>query len=1724
MASTWFEQFAAGLADIESRRGAVARTQEPRDIAMQVLAMQRPANISNPGLGNGGGKFSATSTGKQNKSILESIGGYAGNAAGTIFDFLSRPLYGVMNTALYEAEQNKKQKEKLNSAMQGMSADDKTAYMKEHFADRGWDIGGDLGAFWRGLKGENKTVGQDVLRAQGTTSPFGLAVGGFALDVAADPINLVNPLAVARKLGITPVGKAMKIDTGAKNVIFKTTDTPVVNPTTKIDLDLSRTGKAVVPNTPLGKKAQKAYLSAVNSPKAAEVGDVAEVVPEKVLPDPADFRPSPVSELLQLGPAPEATFVVDSAGVAQYKPWHNTSERMGLEARIRQMEAARANIFKPLEARNYPKSTKIEAPFRESIKIRSEKYMEDVVEDAPNSPLNKKPEDFFRDAIRSAANTHAIEGAKGEGGFKLFGRTGAALPNHTSRTRISWGETLKLVQAKKLPKTLENVTIKDREGNVKPLTQFIDELKADAVRASNQVISDTGEDLTKITRQVEKERAVADYVTERMTPSEFMAWRQKYIEQGISDAHLTQISRMTGLGKKATETKIQQILGGVGERTFDSPEALKAAVKQGLLTDKGMAALRIRLSDAGVKNLGQLDRDLTKLRQELLKAQDKQPVVRATRGRPAKAKAEEAAVKAEAHSDAAYTDIENEILNTPSVISDTATKVEKAFNGDVSDFVRPKVQINEAQAAGVAKALKITNEQDFFKPKHEWTGSITRKGARRTSSTPGEGNANFIEGFNSGNQYTMIKSIIGSASAIVRGTAPVSRPAAMFDTVVPMLQAAEATLRERGIMPVLGFGKTGMPLSLGDILTALPRDYVEKYLFMPGKTLDVTQFLRIAEQFVHVSTGNRDIATAGMLVDELIRKASPKGRKSALTVAVEKNPDLGREAYQDTVKAFTEAAPQLIDSLTTNLARATVKSGQEIKELTNEVIDDFNAFVNNPSFGAADIIGYTEKIGKTVKEAAATRSAKVAPESIQAATEAVVAHAVEKLSPEAMAAMATARKSAIEFGKLQGEAFGKRANIAAKVLESAESEAYSVLKMQKMSVLDLGLKADYTFGIATLRKMFPHLSNADIRPILTARMSVNQNLAKKYAGLLGNISQKYSKDQIRQAFVKLQAGQIDAADNGLGVELSNAVHALFASADSAQYGLIARNGLRAEHVNEKMARVGIPDKFRLDPKNIEGSWVKWDVEDPLDLLSKYHAAVGHALAEQQLGATIVSKFGSKVPFKGGVRLSDTKGKSKIYALVGGDTYFHPDIARQLHAVDATLADIDKGLGSSKFLHMIDGAMHMYKAGLTIYRPGHHTRNMVGDMWFSSLDGVRGSSYKKAVAVLARASDNYKDYDALAALQQGFKDSVNGPPKTIVTMRYKGKDVPLTPDQIYKLGFDSGILPDYSILEDINFGEVSQSTDIAAKLRRVSPAKGKVHRAATGLSEYRDHYVRMAHFISNLEKNPNLVGNTLEDALKSAGEVAGNRVRKWHPDGSDLSQWEKRYARRTILFYSWMRKAIPLVVEAAAAHPGRVMLYPKAVYNIAEANGIDLESYSNPFPTDQLFPSYIADSVQGPQAGEAGSYWGVKPGIPIMDIMDDYGASPKHTLGTLGGSLNPLLKIPAEVTFGRDIRTGAPIKDATDYVDRQIPNASYVDKIAGSLLGSSTGSRSLSSGFTQETYGAPSNVGYESGTGLSGNENTFLNWLLGGGITDYSKPSSIKSAQFELRDFLRSQGQ
>ena len=182
-------------------------------------------------------------------------------------------------------------------------------------------------------------------------------------------------------------------------------------------------------------------------------------------------------------------------------------------------------------------------------------------------------------------------------------------------------------------------------------------------------------------------------------------------------------------------------------------------------------------------------------------------------------------------------------------------------------------------------------------------------------------------------------------------------------------------------------------------------------------------------------------------------------------------------------------------------------------------------------------------------------------------------------------------------------------------------------------------------------------------------------------------------------------------------------------------------------------------------------------------------------------------------------------------------------------------------------------------------------------------------------------------------------------------------------------------------------------------------------------------------------------NVLDDIFYYAVE----RSNKFHPTSNMLTALERALPRRLFPFYSWNKGAVIALTETAVMFPGRVSWPAKASYNIAVATGVDPNSFFDPFPVDQEFPSFMTEDITGPQFKINGEYYAMSPGMAQLDVLNQFGASQNvfEPVGVaVAGSLNPIFKLPIELATGTRIGIGSKISDMSDFIDSSIPNVSY----------------------------------------------------------------------------------
>ena len=1050
------------------------------------------------------------------------------------------------------------------------------------------------------------------------------------------------------------------------------------------------------------------------------------------------------------------------------------------------------------------------------------------------------------------------------------------------------------------------------------------------------------------------------------------------------------------------------------------------------------------------------------------------------------------------------------------------TAEELIDNGTTISYTLPK--LTEDQLKDLSSALPKSVIENLVDPadvsKYPWMTDF--KKAKRTSSTPGEGRARNIHGWHQYSQMAIFKDVMRSAAKRhpvprnLKGkeaaTAFKARSVALYDEIMPTLAAAETALRREGVKLITGTDNAGVMLSLSDVLQSLPRELVEKHLFNPRTSVLPTDFLQAGDNIVRALTGQIGYDVARSNIYNMFRT-------SAKIKAI-KNAKYADNIATQLTESIVDNSDVILQRVEVNYARIGMETGKAVQSMTDDVIKNVVTKYADPNVSIGEALGDFAMRDSAIS--ANGRAVKAPTEAYSAAKDMADVQLASVFKPGDFAES----KSANDMLKATSET--EAAKIGVKQSASRSAEALDSIT----PTVDLGdrfnaqlqgnlfranvplLDKVYSMQDALGRAFVASYGHEALHEALRVERSVTQDFSRMHRGLIAQLHDSIQKAvgpnaaaHTQEAFRHLQSG-ITPADPQMQLTmrgLQSSLDLTFGSSASGLGSFAQRNGIFPAHLNEVMDYYKVPKQYRFDTsKNWAeqaDEWKRWeDVDDPLSVLDGVHASMQRASVEVSLGRDFSQQFGSTSPQPGYVKIKNSGNKSKIARFIDQDRYYPAHIAEQMTYLDKVL---DGSLGriknpnAAETIRAYDSIIHAWKSGLTIYRPGHHIRNLIGDVTLSFFDGVTNPNvYYKANRILSGRSKAYEGWDGLKALQEGTQHPGVASGSERIRVKIGGKKKSFTDDQIWRAAFDQGIIPDYRTLEDIAFNNAQGMGAKSNKVSVMRPLGGRGQKLAGGLSQSRDHWVRIAHFVDVLEKGH---FKNLEEAFGTAGQ----RVRKWHPDGSDLTNFENKVARRTFMFYSWMRKAIPLVVETLVMRPGRAMVFPKTMYAFAEANGVDLDSLGNPFPVDQLFPEFITDQVIGPQFGEAGDYGGINPGEPITEMLSQWGSSdPQHGLG---GSLSPVARIPIELYTNKNLGTGSEIQDKTDYVDSQIPGLGYLSKITGhSVTGLGQPTSDINRGLEEPGF----------------NDQALVNFLTGIGVRDYSKKNYIKRAQLEKRDEYR----
>ena len=578
--------------------------------------------------------------------------------------------------------------------------------------------------------------------------------------------------------------------------------------------------------------------------------------------------------------------------------------------------------------------------------------------------------------------------------------------------------------------------------------------------------------------------------------------------------------------------------------------------------------------------------------------------------------------------------------------------------------------------------------------------------------------------------------------------------------------------------------------------------------------------------------------------------------------------------------------------------------------------------------------------------------------------------------------------------------------------------------------------------------------------------------------------------------------------------------------------------LALENAAKVAKKPGAPTQDEIMQSMLE-QWRTWEIDDPIDFMYRINRAMVQLSAEVGFVTgfkrkAIETGVGSYIPQKGFVKIV-VDGDSRYGKFLGDEPfYMTPDGAEMFQAID-NLAKSSKQFegGFGKFVRTtLDPITDTWKYAITLPRLGHHIRNMTGDLTLTYLaEGIFGSAVaaRKAWEMMSFRG-SYPDIDMVKAMSFNGITEIPKSGKVMSSGQVGSFSAEeLWQDLIIKRGIliparqsegllkSRGFTPEDGVLDDTVTNTVSVLLEkgLGVASLGIAARGGKAENFWTGLSEGRDSYVRLQHALQILEKAQagkkitrgyGMVVDPKKLSKDELFDIISERVSKYHPDMSTLAVPEKKYLRRLMPFYHWNRGAIQAVTETLLMNPGRVVALNKASYNIAVAAGINPDSLYNPFPDDQLFPSFLQNQMEGPLFEMDGSYFGVRPGIATFDVMNQFASG--NPLDTVLDNANPAFKIPIELLTGTRLGTQSRIRDYSDYLDSAVPGVNYISNISGQSVTGSLYSLLTGGGFDPQYQ-------FEVGNKDARDQTiSALNWLLGIGLTDYSRPSYIRFAEIE----------
>ncbi|MHC4620953.1 MAG: hypothetical protein ACYTEQ_24675 [Planctomycetota bacterium] len=291
----------------------------------------------------------------------------------------------------------------------------------------------------------------------------------------------------------------------------------------------------------------------------------------------------------------------------------------------------------------------------------------------------------------------------------------------------------------------------------------------------------------------------------------------------------------------------------------------------------------------------------------------------------------------------------------------------------------------------------------------------------------------------------------------------------------------------------------------------------------------------------------------------------------------------------------------------------------------------------------------------------------------------------------------------------------------------------------------------------------------------------------------------------------------------------------------------------------------------------------------------------------------------------------------------------------------------------------DSFIGNWKAAKVTWNPATHMRNMMSNTILNDLGGMDHLAQAKYAPT-------------------ALKQMLSGSDEWNFARRYFGSTTTMRGE----------------IMDDLLRGHASaRGNGFSRTMDRINRASQTAHKYPTQIYQHEEVASKFMRYLWRRDQ-----GMSRADAVMDAN--------KWLIDYGDLSQFEKRVMRRVMPFYTFPRKAVPLIAEAAAKNPYALAKYPAFFNMMSKASMAKL---------DMSEGDYAQVMKRAPEYMQQGGYLLMpyrdnNEDLRFMDlnyifpwgVMNE--VAQRSPLGVVWS--NPLVQLAGDVQRNKSSFTGRPI--------------------------------------------------------------------------------------------------